>query len=640
MAPSEKTPIGNSPFLAKYTHGWMMSSPLFAKLEAKGGDEEVEGWEEPDEADLLANDEFEIDVDVEEIEDDSFVVVADGDEEELAADDDEDDDDVDIDVSKMWDDDDEDNVIVAEADEEEEADEYEYEYEYEEGEEEAPYMGSESKQEISEWDGDEADEAVPLQDDPDDPDYMEQKKLVEETVARREKLAEDQDFDAVDYIMNQMTEEQAEIMNSLPSQQEVDRIASDVYGINDVDADDVDAMDLDEEIASTPDLMDNDPWENKQEENILGTGVDDDILERLDDAWKLSNQAQAEEPWDKVDESAINFRWEDVADKQRDEMYECLNEIGGAPYNCTRWLFYDLNFNVSNLILAAVKHNPDAPVLFQHWYPQLLTYSRYEHARDRNFDFNWDDVENADMDELRRYYFGFGYTEIPSKAPGETGIIEFDELDEEEMKMAAFENWMIEVYNAEWDKKDFDDDDIRDEDNVFSEFFEMPDHPDLPSFDDAQEDLREWEEDAANETAEYRDHMGMDRRYTHVEDEEFTKEFRGHLIVACTPQDKDLEIAEKITAAMGEKFGKQVYVETRVIAHAREEDAVFEVWLESYDIDLLHSKKRASSGTDGWDGPAECDEAQIEYLVDKVGFLISDDARYSYRYEENMAGTA
>ena len=101
--------------------------------------------------------------------------------------------------------------------------------------------------------------------------------------------------------------------------------------------------------------------------------------------------------------------------------------------------------------------------------------------------------------------------------------------------------------------------------------------------------------------------------------------------------DEDLEIAEKITARMGERFGKKIYVETRVMAHAREEDCVFEVWLESYEIDLLHSKKRATSNPDGWKGPAECDDKQIEHLLDEVEFLISDDARYNYRFVTDMA---
>jgi hypothetical protein len=73
------------------------------------------------------------------------------------------------------------------------------------------------------------------------------------------------------------------------------------------------------------------------------------------------------------------------------------------------------------------------------------------------------------------------------------------------------------------------------------------------------------------------------------------------------------------------------------MAHARPEDNVFEIWLESYEIDLLHSKKRAMSNNKNWKGPAECDDQQIDYLVERVGFLISDESRYSYRMELEAA---
>jgi hypothetical protein len=109
--------------------------------------------------------------------------------------------------------------------------------------------------------------------------------------------------------------------------------------------------------------------------------------------------------------------------------------------------------------------------------------------------------------------------------------------------------------------------------------------------------------------------------------------FRGHLIVACTGEDSDLEIAEKTTSRLKEDFGKTVFVETHIMALAREEDNVYEIWLESYDIELLHSRKRATSNPKGWSGPAEIDDAQIDYLAKRVAFLISDDSRHSYTAE-------
>ena len=178
----------------------------------------------------------------------------------------------------------------------------------------------------------------------------------------------------------------------------------------------------------------------------------------------------------------------------------------------------------------------------------------------------------------------------------------------------------------------------------------MPLHPDKPLIQDALEDVRRWnmemdhengigeDDELSEDEREYREMLGKEIKYDYDHDPEFEEQFRGHVVVACTGDDSDLEIAEKITLALTGKFGKQVFVETHVITHAREEDNVFEVWIESYDVELLHSKKRATTGTSGWTGPADCDDKQIDYLVDRVGFLISDDARYSYKYEVQMEG--
>jgi len=276
----------------------------------------------------------------------------------------------------------------------------------------------------------------------------------------------------------------------------------------------------------------------------------------------------------------------------------------------------------------------------QHWYPQLMICERYKHARDRNFDFTWEDVNNADTEELERYYFGFGYDQIPDKAPSETGIISFEEMEEEEVKMAAFEKWMLDVYNAEWDRKDFDDEDFKNDDNVFSDDFKMPQHPDLPSWDDAQEDIQGWKEEWEgaeddDEAMKYRDFLGKSVDYKISDDlDDFQKNFRGHLIVACGPFDEDLDVAEAITTRMEKEFGNRIYTETRIYDHARQDDNVFEVWLESYEVDLLHSRRKSMMGVEGWDGPAEVDDHQMDYLVKEIEYLTSDDARSSYRWEE------
>lgn len=79
-------------------------------------------------------------------------------------------------------------------------------------------------------------------------------------------------------------------------------------------------------------------------------------------------------------------------------------------------------------------------------------------------------------------------------------------------------------------------------------------------------------------------------------------------------------------------------METRVLGHARKEDNVYEIWLESYEIDLLHSKRQAFINSKVWTGPSEVDDSQLNYLVDRVKELISDDSRYSYRMDDSLAG--
>ncbi len=516
------------------------------------------------------------------------------------------------------------------------------EKEWEQGKDQE-YPGDDDWDEEDDDDDDDDDFAVyELQDDDSDPNYMTQKQLVQASIRARQQVQADESFDALDYIMNQMTDEDIASMEALPLQQQVEARAK---GLQLSERDLVGSMDTVEEIAEkveqTTDLLQDPdyPVFQEEEEDILkqDIGVTNKDMVDLENAWKVAQSALERPLWDKVvakDEDPT--AWASLSNETLDEMGACLEQIGGSSYNCTRFLLYDLDFNVTNLMLAAIKHNRKAPILFQHWYPQLLTYSRYKSASDRNFDFTWQDVENADISELQEYYRGMGYDEIPEKAPSETGIISLEDLDEEEIRMAAFENWMADVYNPEWDRKDFDDDDMRDEDNVFSAYYEEPQHPDKPTYEETLEDLEEWDEEMENGDEEQKKYMGRDYKYKVVVDEEFQREFRGHLVVCCTADDADLEIAEKITKRMGEEYGKQVFVETRVIAHAREEDNVFEVWLESYEIDLLHSKRRASMNVKGWDGPAECDDEEIEYLVKEVGFLISDDQRYSYRYDFEM----
>jgi hypothetical protein len=499
------------------------------------------------------------------------------------------------------------------------------------------------------WDVNEDGIDYELIDEMDDPDYVQQKEIIDRAIQDSELRMQNENFDPLQFLTDHLTPETSAQLDQLPFFQQVEALAQDIT-ITDDDVQQVGITDetLMAQVDAVSDLIEDDPYPRHDDDatNYLQqtSGITDDDMIELDQTYKDVQAVLKKEPWDKV-----MLRAEQGLDHLSNQtLYEidaCLGEIGGSAYNVTNWLLYDLDFNVSNLMLAAIQHNKDAPILFQHWYPQLVVYSKYQHARDRNFDFTWEDVENADITELQRYYAGFGYDEIPTKAPAETGIINLDELDEEDMKMAAFENWMTDVYNPEMDRKDFDDDTMRDEDNVFSDFYKHPQHPDLPSFEDALDDIEQFQYenigiDNANkypDVKEYRDMMGQTFDYEVVRDEEFIRDFRGHVIIACTGEDADLEIAERITERFQQEFGKQVYVETRVMALAREEDNVYEIWIESYDIELLHSKKRAMANVKGWTGPAEIDDAQIDFLTNRVRFLISDDARYSYRLELDVA---
>jgi hypothetical protein len=653
---------------------------LAAAAAAPGGEEEEEedmddNWE-PDEDDILndleelddmddADDDedvgvFQAGTVIDDEDDDDTIIYSDDDDEvdrkksKVKDEEEEDDDDFDIedledleeedDDDDMWEEDDDDEeeeededvVEVDEVDikaklkerEAEAEEEWEYEYYWEDPEFEWDPDGG-----LDEEFFDDAIAKVPLQDDPDDPEYNKQKDLVVETVARREKLGGYEDFDVLQYMSDGITPEEIEAIDNTELEKETVRQAAPFMTLG---PQDVENLNLEEELKKVTDMFDDDPYVPANITNFRGTGVNDTDIKALDDAWKLIQESISGENWNKVDLKLEKLDFDDLTDEELIEMGQAIRYIEASSYFYPKWLLYDLDFNVTNLVLAAIKHNPDAPVLLLHWYPQLLFYSRYQHVRDRNFDFNHEDVENADMEELERYYMGFGYEEIPHKAQAETGIISVEEADDEEIKMAAFEAWMMDVYNPEWDRKDFDDEEIRDEDNVFSENFEMPDHPDLPTIEDFEADLAAYNEEMGEDLdEEYRDFYAKKTELTPIGDNGgFIEDFRGHLVIACGPYNEDLDTAEKITTRMKEEFGDTVFVETRLMMHAREDDNVFEVWLESYEIDLLHSRRRNYMQAKGWTGPANVDDDQLEYLVGQVRKLTSEDARLSDRVEE------
>lgn len=594
-------------------------------------------WSEEDilaefEGDVVADDED----DVESDEVDSDLVSMDHSKSENTESNDDDEDDLDLEAIDLDEDDEEDDDALVE----ETMGEYKDSASWDDSDSDNKNM---SENDIILWDPAEDGIDYELIDDISDPNYIAQRRVVDDAIEASNRRASEENFDEFEYV--QSSEFRSELEDGLKNSPLMKAFEERTRN-NMISEMDFEGIDFEKEYSVVSHLDDDDYARHDHDEvNFLEyqTGLTDDDMVELDRTYKATRETTTSEPWDKVMVASMNGL-DGLSNNTIAELECCLEEIGGSAYNITKWLLYDLAFNVSNLILASVKHNPDAPILFQHWYPQLVTYDRYKSSRDRNFDFTWDDVQNADISELERYYAGFGYDSIPNKAPAETGIISLEDLDEEEIKMAAFENWMTEVYNPEVDRKDFDDDTLRDEDNVFSDYYEAPQHPDLPSFEDAVEDLEEWKTelgDAAESDdpliKSYRDMMGRSFDYTFVKDVDFERDFRGHLVVACTGYDADLEIAERITKRFEQEFGKKVYVETRVMALAREEDNVFEIWLESYEIDLLHSKKRAISNAKGWDGPAIVDDRQIEHLVDRVRFLISDDARYSYRWDLEYA---
>lgn len=652
---------------------------------SKEGEEEFFNFE-PDDSDLakLGEElgEFETDVEEEEVTEVEEEVVAEvpapkavgfedsfGDDDVVVAEEDEDDDD----VADDGDDDDEVPVsIVSETEEfadEEEDEEYEY---YEEGEAEE-----------DEWDefgmGDSGSEDVDYELESDaDPNYMVQKERIEKNMAKLDQEdqemadremnwesvteameADEENFEDYNFVAG-FNPEAVENGEDLPEIQWSEGVEDKVKALMAAGGDFMSVLDSDVEAMSNS-FDENkgpddplDPFEaadkaidedlEKAQYQRINQGATIDELDRLrTEKYDANTQGSNFLDMNYVAEIGMdsNEAFADIPQNLKDEIKDCMTEMGSASYNVTKWLVYDLDFNVTNLMLAACQHNPKAPILFEHWFPQLQVCERYKYTRDGNFSFTWDQAQGADMEELYTYYRGFGYNEIPEKAPGDTGVIDLGELDEDEVQMVDFAAWCQEVYNPEWDRKDFDDDDIKDIDNVFSPEFILPQHPDVPTYQDAKDDIRNWygeiemnnNGEVGPEQAEYRDMVGQELDFKFINDKEFTDAFRGHLIVACTTEEEDLDIAEKITVRFEEEFGKQVFVETRVISHALMEDNVFEVWLESYETELLHSKKRATTGAKDWTGPIDCDDDEIGRMVDRAAFLISDDARYSYRMD-------
>ena len=377
-----------------------------------------------------------------------------------------------------------------------------------------------------------------------------------------------------------------------------------------------------------------------------GKFTEADLVE-LDDQLQAYKKARAifDDPNYFGDEITINEleldvdgNWDALENETRAEMQEVIETSHTmACADPELWLMYDWHFNVTNLILASFKHSPEAPIMFTQWIPQLEVYEKYEEQREKNFQWTWDDVDQADVGELKRYYNGLGYDEILTKQPGETPLITLDEspLDDEEREMLALETWYDEVYDEEDQNLLFDDEKFEPRDNVFDEDYGASSSKKATSIEEKfMKEFELFERENAGETQEWRDQFATVKGFETRDDPEGQAAFRGHLVVACTPSEEDMDIAEKITLRFREEFDKAVFVETRVLGHAKMEDNVFEVWLESWEIDLLHSKRQAFINPKIWTGPSDVDDKQLDYLVDKVRYLISDEAKNSFRIDD------
>lgn len=255
----------------------------------------------------------------------------------------------------------------------------------------------------------------------------------------------------------------------------------------------------------------------------------------------------------------IERDWPRLDNETQQEILDVIdNSNTMACPNPDLWLLYDLKFNVTNLMLAAFKHNQEAPIIFTQWMPQLEVYERYADQREKEFQWTWDDVEQADMSELERYYRGIGYDSIPVKEPSETGIITLDEseIDEEEREMLALENWYDEVYNEESDNLLFDDEAFEPKHNVFDPNYGKSSSDTTTEQDKFLQEFEAFEREFADQPKEWRDQFATVDKFEIIDDPEGQKAFRGHLVIACSPLDEDLDLAEKITERFGEEFGK------------------------------------------------------------------------------------
>jgi len=501
---------------------------------------------------------------------------------------------------------------------------------------------------------------VPLEDDPDDPYYNAQKEMLEENLPRLQavsaykKMMRDQfDGEGVtegwDKALNEFFEEnltKEDLAEAEKKAKQYEITMEDVQDLTDEDVEE--AAEEINELGGEDAFPDDDPVLESQ-------GITNKMLVSIDSAAKQyfatikamqDGTYEGYSTFDVLNDGEALSKLNSTDYDQYLELLTVLKEMredDRPTHLSTKLLLYDLQFNMTNIFLAACKHNPDAPIILPQWLYQLEEYEKYADCQERSFEFTWEEADNADMAELEAYWKGLGYDEIPTKTAQETNIVTVEPPDDDEIQMSHMQEWMREVYDPQFDEVFFDDDSFMPYDSVFDEEYYQKDTPKdllelqamLDEIKQAVEDGEATEEEAKEITDYYDSLVSIQNITERIKfDSPEAAEFQGHLVVACSADDKDLEIAEKITERFAAEFGRRIFVETRVYGHAKEEDFLFEVWLESYDIDLLHSKRKATLSSQTWDGPRECDDAQIDFLVEEVRYYISEDHRYSYRIFE------
>lgn len=234
----------------------------------------------------------------------------------------------------------------------------------------------------------------------------------------------------MNYIQNELTEEEREKLERDVDIQEVERIVSENNMMLTEDdlkdvlvEDDAGNVNIDpkvmEDVVKYSDMHGVDAFpsaSNSEEgENLIyppNNAFSEKDLADLDDqlaAYKAARESLANQTYFGEDFTMaymdIERDWPLLSNQTQEEILEVIeNSNTMACPEPEMWLLYDLNFNVTNLILASFKHNAEAPIMFTQWMPQLEVYEKYAEERERGFQWTWDDVDGADMEELARYY--------------------------------------------------------------------------------------------------------------------------------------------------------------------------------------------------------------------------------------------